>query len=570
MNPRVAKEAWDARSHEKEAEAYQPAIGHARDALNRVIPTEWHNWKKNLMKGKLPNLGQKTYYGRLAQAAMIAHKRSEWEKMPLSEEEKVQSFLESHHYEDIEALSYVMQDGRHEDGAMIEHMSRNRGIYVEKLAKQYLARGSDKDGNAITNEAQANAAAERDFEPYYDAVEYADMLAEMYGHAGLSKQQIAEKMAHLQEHAEAETKERGLGYAVWDDRLKGFRSSNDITVYQDIETQEKAGKFEQGAFLKDLEKTGVFEKVTNAAGQTALRFNVKDDVGNNTGEYKDITNFEELQSAMDSLGAKYGSAYDHGRQADLRYELAGARKQMDAQKRKERGSTERWAGAIEPAADTIQFTSGFKNFTSYGRRSVSMRPTGISVSLGRTRVIQGRAIKRLGLNKSDDGTFNLGEQTAQNPDGTDYKMMAKMFQMNSLEANNLLGRAGLAKSQVEQIQTVLTQNPQYSQYVSHLDFSKGVKSATDASGAIFLLEEAQSAGATVNQTTNQAGPTIITPPTGFGSGARSTTTFPAGGGPGTTTQNRPTPGGAPTPGNIPGSPPSGGAPNPGGPTIITP
>ncbi|HLD08845.1 MAG TPA: hypothetical protein VJB68_02215, partial [Methylophilaceae bacterium] len=195
LNPRVAKEAWDARSHEKEAEAYQPAIGHARDALNRVIPTEWHNWKKNLMKGKLPNLGQKTYYGRLAQAAMIAHKRSEWEKMPLSEEEKVQSFLESHHYEDIEALSYVMQDGRHEDGAMIEHMSRNRGIYVEKLAKQYLARGSDKDGNAITNEAQANAAAERDFEPYYDAVEYADMLAEMYGHAGLSKQQIAEKMA---------------------------------------------------------------------------------------------------------------------------------------------------------------------------------------------------------------------------------------------------------------------------------------------------------------------------------------------------------------------------------------
>ena len=64
---------------------------------------------------------------------------------------------------------------------------------------------------------------------------------------------------------------------------------------------------------------------------------------------------------------------------------------------------------------------------------------------------------------------------------------------------------------------------------------------------------------------------IITPPTGFGSGARSTTTFP-GGGPGLTTPGPNAPG---TPGNVPGAPPSGANPspggtNPGGPTIITP
>ena len=493
FNPRVAKEAWEARAHEKELEAYQPAVGYTRDALNRIMPTEWHGWK-NMLKGRLPSLGQKTYYGRLNQAAMIAHKRSEWEKMPLSEEEKVQAFLDSHHYEDIEALSYEMQGGRHEDGVMIELMNRERPKYVARLAAQYAARGADKYGNAISSDAQAKVAAERDFEAYYDAVEFADVLSSMYEHAGLSKEQIGEKLAHLQEHAEGENKERGLGYAVWDDKFKKFVAVNDLSIYAE---HEKAGG--KSEFLDELKKTGVFDEAVDASGERVLRFNVKDDLGNDTGESYDIASNADLQRAITATGTKYGSPYDHGRQADLRYELLGARKQMDAQKRKERGNTERWAGAIEPAADTIQFTSGFKSFTSYGRRSVPMRPTGIAVSLGRTRVIQGRAIKRLGLNKDEaTGTFNLDPRSASNPKGTDYQMMAKLFQMNPMEANNLLGRAGMTKTQVEKIRTVLKRD--YAGYVSNINLDRGVKEAGDASGAVFALEQATSGGVGPNPT----------------------------------------------------------------------
>ncbi len=56
-NVRVAKEAWEQRSKEKEEEAYLPAVGHAHDTLNRAMPTEWY---KEQEPGKW-HLGQKTF-----------------------------------------------------------------------------------------------------------------------------------------------------------------------------------------------------------------------------------------------------------------------------------------------------------------------------------------------------------------------------------------------------------------------------------------------------------------------------------------------------------------------------
>ncbi len=481
LNLKVASEAYKQRMHEKEEEAYEPAIGYVRDSISRIIPTEWSK-----DHGKI-RLGQKTYYGRIAQAAMINKKRSLWEKIPLSEEEKVQAFLDAHHYEDVEALSYVIQEGRHEDGVMIEYMNRNKPKYIKKLAESYFKKEEDKFGNAVTSKADAQAKAERDFESYYDAVEFSDLLVDKLKHSGLNAAQIGEKLSHLQEHAEGENKERGLGYAVWDDEFKRFYAISDLNQYAE---HEKAGDM-----LEELAKTEVFDEIRDASGNiTALRFYVQDDVGNNTTEFKDITSFASLKSAMDELGEKYGSPYDHGRQADLKYELMGARKNMDAQKRKERGNSERWAGSIEPAADTIQYESGFDQFTSYGRRSIAKRPTGTVVSLGRTRVIQNRMIKRLGLNKGEDGHFDLSPKTDANPDGTNYKMMAKLFQLNKFEASGSLTRAGFTEDQVIQIYNNLS--TLYPAYIAPL----GIKMKRSDTGVVLgpdlIVSKDGSGGAT--------------------------------------------------------------------------
>jgi hypothetical protein len=108
------------------------------------------------------------------------------------------------------------------------------------------------------------------------------------------------------------------------------------------------------------------------------------------------------------------------------------------------------------------------------------------VSLGRTRVVQSRAIKRLGLYKGRDGHFDLRSKATGG--NTDYDMMAQLFNMNPSEANNLLGRAGLQDVDVQKIKTELTTNPRYAPFVASIGLaSKSVKPATDSSGALFNL-----------------------------------------------------------------------------------
>jgi hypothetical protein len=372
----------------------------------------------------------------------------------------------------------VLQDNRHEDGMMITWMQKEgedkkrAAIMAEQLKKQ------GKSESEIKKIMKDYGMA------YYDGVEYVDLIVKRMKKAGMSDEQIGEKLAHLQEHAEAENKERGLGYALYEEFDKTFRAINDFSGYQKLESLKGSE-----AMLKQLKETGKFEKIDDKT----LRFHVKDETGKETGEFYDVTNFKTLQDAIGNTKSKYGNVYDHRRQADLGYELAGARKNMDAQKRKERGSSERWASNIEPAADKVQFANGkFRSFTSYGRTSVSKRPSAVITSLQQTRVIQARALKRVGLYKNEEGQYDLDPNTGS----VDYQEMANLFYLNPLEASATISRAGLNTDQVEKIKNIILDK--YTDYLVNIPKDENgklefnVAPGGERTGATIIFEQPRS------------------------------------------------------------------------------
>ncbi|MDR3642091.1 MAG: hypothetical protein P4L74_00490 [Candidatus Doudnabacteria bacterium] len=77
FDPKVVSEAWKKREHEKEAKAYEPAIGYMQDTLNRVVPSEW------LKSGDYPGkpgsggMGKKTFHGLVAKRDLISKETKE-------------------------------------------------------------------------------------------------------------------------------------------------------------------------------------------------------------------------------------------------------------------------------------------------------------------------------------------------------------------------------------------------------------------------------------------------------------------------------------------------------------
>ena len=79
---------------------------------------------------------------------------------------------------------------------------------------------------------------------------------------------------------------------------------------------------------------------------------------------QEISSYEDLQKVVKGTAK---ASKKEGK--NLKYELTGARKQLSAQKRVERGDSEKWGAALEPAAFLVQDADGeFKEFTSYGKR----------------------------------------------------------------------------------------------------------------------------------------------------------------------------------------------------------
>ncbi len=429
VNLRVAKEAWEARSKEKEEEAYKPAVGDVHDTLNRVMPTEWE-WKKGIPR----KLGQRSYYGRIGQRELINHKTKLWQEANLSEEEKVEAYNGARHPEDLEALDTVLLLGRHEDGRAIITALNERKKRAEQLSAGYMAQGMDKE----SAHAAGTAKAKIEIKAEYDAVDDLDTITERLAHEGLSEEQIGSVLAHRDEVAEGENKLRGIGNAVYEFDNK-FRTANNFSGY---------GKLEQlkgtDAMLKELLETKIFEKgdveVMKMRNDKTGAIEDIEVVKSVKFKGQEIKNFADFQKVVK---ATKGSTRDS--QNNLKYELTGARKQQSAQKRIARGDAEKWGAALEPAAFLVQNEDGqFKEFTSYGRR-IFQEYDGANVNaFKKSRRLQARVTKAVGLYKDE----KTGQIDAKN---VKYNILAEALRLNKDLAAAIMSKADLDEDQFRTI-----------------------------------------------------------------------------------------------------------------------
>ena len=426
LNPRVAREAWKARSEEKQREAYLPAVGHAHDTLNRVMPTEWHRDQS----GKR-HLGQKTFYGRIGQRQLINHKMKDWSEANLSEEEKVAAYNGATHAEDKEALNTILLLGRHEDGRAILTALQRREERADQLYNEFMKAGE----NAEVARQKANTQAGQEIPAQYDSIDDLDTITSDLKHAGLTGEQIGAVLAHNDEVAEAETKIRGLGNAVYE--FDGnFRTANDFSGYEKL-AKEKGNT----EMLQELAKTSLFKVET----KTLLDKDGKQVMGADGKPVEvpvklefsgqEITDYASLQKAVETtLGADKSQ---EGK--NLGYELTGKRKQMSAQKRIDRGDTEKWGAAFEPAAFMVQKPDGsFSHFTSYGREMYKNLSSATVNTFRRSRRLQARVLKIAGMYR-DEQTG----QTDLSPKTTNYKVMTDAFELNTDATKAIIDRANL-------------------------------------------------------------------------------------------------------------------------------
>jgi len=453
LNFKVAKKAWEERAHEKEQEAYEPAYGQVRDSIGRIIPTEWtRNKDKNGKWYKPFKLGQKTFYGRIKQQQMISQKEREWDNADLSEEEKVEAWIAAHHPEDKEAIERLLIKGRHEDGRSIALGLIKRKKFEEETYKQLIANG-DSEGVA---RAKAQSLAEEEIPAEYDSVDDLDHVTHGLEHAGLNGEQIGRIVAHLDELGEADRKLRAIGNAVYEFDGR-FRTANDFSGYEKMEKAlGSAEMLKDMAGLKNLwvepEGGGVdYDEVvvTDASGAPIME---KDEHGNDVVKktkvfkqlrFKDgVGNIHSIKNAADitSVSTATNKAEWKEEGGNLHYEMTGARKQQSAQKRVERGDSEAWGSALEPAAFMVQNDQGeFTRFTSYGRRLYQQYSSANTNSLKKGRKIQGRILKAVGLYKNDEGNFDMKKAKAD--------VLAQGFELNEDLTEAILMKADLEETE---------------------------------------------------------------------------------------------------------------------------
>ncbi|MBI5530270.1 MAG: hypothetical protein HY918_02095 [Candidatus Doudnabacteria bacterium] len=420
LNPKVAKKAWEERQHDKELESYSEAMGLARDTLNRYMPTEWNN-----SHGKF-NLGQKTYYGKIGHENMIAHKRSEWEKANLTMPEKVAAFEGAHHKEEVEALMYIMTDGRHEDDWMMEVKKAELPEIKAQIKKNLMAQGK--------SEAEAEKLAQDRADVYFDKVEYGDLLYEKLVHGGASHEDAVRAISHLQEYAEGQSKGRNYGMTV-EDPDGAVRLASDQSMYKQMDNKQ---------MLNSLNDLGIFESTKDADGNvTELKFVMKDKETGSVLGTETIKNYSDFESAKARTKEKYGNYYDHAYKiADLEYAVTGARSwRYDGRTRQNRGTVENhMKGRERGEVAVLTGKRGAIGSTSYGNRA-TVELTDLSTTvIGKLRNLQPRALEEIGVKKDAQGNSYI-----------DYKQFAIKWAENSKLVRQYITQAGLGDEEKQKI-----------------------------------------------------------------------------------------------------------------------
>lgn len=470
-HPTVAKKAWEAYSHEKEMDAFDPGKGDVRDFFNRYIPTNYHwgfdkharGWKKLV---PVQALGQKTDYGKVERTNVTAHKRSELDKAPMSEEQKNKFGLGLHHAGDIVAFEYIIQDGRHEDGYRIQALAEERDKVAQEIYARLKQQHPDWSEEVLVNTSKEEA--KKEVLPVYSAVDYVDMIEERLHHSGLTKDEIATELVYLTEQGETNSKERSFGYALneWDGQ---DRAVNDFTGYKLYEQ-----KFGKAALMKKIaeETNGQGVEVFEQRGDS-LVFKPRlfdGDTAAVAGQEWVVNDFESFNNAMDEshqLNWKdrrpVNAAGDYDAKAKLRFHgngitdlrdiMMGARKALDAGKRLKRGNSEDKFAMMEPAVENLQYEGGYYGTNAYSMFKAHYIPRNLAYKMPNMRRFQGRNMYILGLKENNEGRVIIDgpEQTI------DYQTMVVKLASAPTTNSALLQGMGFSDGELRKIRDQLNQ-----------------------------------------------------------------------------------------------------------------
>lgn len=409
LNPKTVKEAWQQRTKEKEEEAYGPAVGAMRDTLNRIMPTEWKvrivpvfNKETGKWEQQTQRLGRKTYFEKIATEQIINKKAKEINEANLSEDERV----------------------------AVRHGATN---WIEAVAaEKALITNRHEDGEAITRMKAEGRAPE---DAIYDAVRYQMHVFNDLLRKGLTREQAGEQKMHMSEMAEGQGKLREAGSAETD--VDGvIRSAADfegLRAMARFTGVDGLGRNGEQQFIAKLQEYGVLN------GQNEF-------VDKNGHMVATINNIDDFNRVLQNTENE-----DDTTGRNLQYELVGARMAANINKRVQRGSAELVAGGIEPAAFLQQKGDGkWGGYTSYGRNLMRRLTPTTAASFIASRAGQGRALRLLGINQKDDGSWdyqNINQET-----------LLETARLNPNIAHAILVKNRMAHTDAQGIETMLHDN----------------------------------------------------------------------------------------------------------------
>jgi len=353
LDPHVAKEAWKERKHELEMRAYLPAIGHMRDTLNRVMPTEWG--KGRFAEGEL---GKKTYHGLVGDRAVVA----------------------------AEAKELLEGVRTREDAARIMRDAFKSGDADEMMAGLKVLQHGNWSDDFQNLEGET-----------FNPLRYLDKITSRMEEKGMNEEQITTILDDLKETGEAGKKARAYGYTT-QDADGTVRPVNDLGYYRSLAPEELGKTF---TALSERFKLAFEETKSEEFGQIADAFEIAAARARAGGAGN---SFEEI------MGEHYATDRNGGEDQTLRNALVARRFQDEANVKYQRG--EGHSRALEAALFVDQTTDGWKDHHLLGKMLMhELPPNVISSVTNRIHESQGRLLYGFGgFRDSQTGKWSLPDQ----------------------------------------------------------------------------------------------------------------------------------------------------------------
>ncbi|HEV8601457.1 MAG TPA: hypothetical protein VGQ87_02555 [Patescibacteria group bacterium] len=358
LDPHVTKEAWKERKHELEMRAYLPAVGHMRDTLNRVVPTEWMR-PSRIAEGEL---GKKTYRGLVGERAVVAAESKEMLEGVRTREDAarlLRDAFKSKDKDEIMAALKVVQHGNWQD---------------DYMNTQGLTHSIPRYINHITQQMKE---------------------------AGFSEEETTTFLDDLKETAEANKRIRALGYTRQDNDGV-VRAANDFGFYRGL---DDAGLSKEFTGLSERYKLAFEETKNQEFGALADSF---DDAARRAGAG------EKFDSIISTDYSNRLPENQRREDMNLGDALTQRRFMDEANSKLQRG--EGWSRALEAAIFVDQTTEGYDVQNLLGKMMMhELPPNTITAFTNRIHESQGRTVYGFGgFRDNQTGKWGLPDITLVN------------------------------------------------------------------------------------------------------------------------------------------------------------